>query len=246
MRAIRHSRYFAIATGIHATALLAFALAGPFGLASQTTTAVSEVPALQVIGESSSVIPLTESSPQDMPALAAPIPSPLERQPWETDMIPFADEVIAAACPVNAIPPAPEEPHPIDLSRQPASSYERAATPCVHAPSLRRVPRTATANTACKTGREPVIAPARLLEGSQPDYPSRARRANLQGTVTLRIEVLACGAAASVEIAMSSGIPDLDAAAAKAAALWRFSPATSDDAPIDSIVEVPVKFVLGE
>jgi protein TonB len=56
-----------------------------------------------------------------------------------------------------------------------------------------------------------------------PDYPEAARRRRVEGTVLVRIEVDAAGAAAACTIAVGSGSALLDAAALAAARRWRFT-----------------------
>lgn len=50
--------------------------------------------------------------------------------------------------------------------------------------------------------------PAKMLEASAPEYPSAARRRDDQGTVHVRVRVLASGQASEVQVQSSSGIPD--------------------------------------
>ena len=87
--------------------------------------------------------------------------------------------------------------------------------------------------------------PAKMLEASAPEYPSAARRRDDQGTVHLRVRVLANGQASEVQVQRSSGIPDLDQAAVAAVNASKFRPAQSaSGVPVDSWVIVPYKFIL--
>jgi protein TonB len=53
------------------------------------------------------------------------------------------------------------------------------------------------------------------------------------------------GSVANVELARSSGFPVLDESAARTVReSWRFIPARVDGTPVESWVEVPIKFVL--
>ncbi|MCB9871556.1 MAG: energy transducer TonB [Planctomycetes bacterium] len=83
---------------------------------------------------------------------------------------------------------------------------------------------------------------ARVLEvvpgrNPPPDYPRRARRERLEGTVTLLVTVAAAGNVIRCEVAISSGHELLDEAAARAVRRWQF-----DGGP--GVVRIPVTFRL--
>jgi protein TonB len=81
----------------------------------------------------------------------------------------------------------------------------------------------------------------------KPPYPLIARRIGAQGEVLLRVLVRHDGSVASVELAQSSGFSLLDESATRTVRdSWRFVPAQQGGAPIDSWVEVPIKFVLAD
>jgi periplasmic protein TonB len=81
----------------------------------------------------------------------------------------------------------------------------------------------------------------------KPPYPLIARRIGAQGEVLLRVLVRQDGSVASVELAQSSGFSLLDESATRTVRdTWRFIPARLDGAPVDSWVEVPIKFVLAD
>jgi protein TonB len=74
-----------------------------------------------------------------------------------------------------------------------------------------------------------------------------ARRMGMQGVVVLRVHVRADGSVAMAELAQSSGSQLLDDAALKTVReQWRFLPARLDGTPVESWVEVPIRFVLGD
>jgi protein TonB len=77
-----------------------------------------------------------------------------------------------------------------------------------------------------------------------PAYPAAARERGLEGVVTLNVEVLASGGVGEVHVAVSSGVPVLDDAAVAAVRRWTFAPAREGARPVDSLVEVPVRFTL--
>lgn len=81
----------------------------------------------------------------------------------------------------------------------------------------------------------------------KPPYPLIARRIGAQGEVLLRVFVRQDGSVASVELAQSSGFSLLDESATRTVRdSWRFIPARLDGAPVDSWVEVPIKFILAD
>ena len=79
----------------------------------------------------------------------------------------------------------------------------------------------------------------------KPYYPLIARRLGAQGVVLLRVQVREDGSVANVELARSSGFAMLDESASRTIReSWRFIPARIDGIPVESWVEVPIKFVL--
>ena len=80
----------------------------------------------------------------------------------------------------------------------------------------------------------------------KPPYPLIARRMGAQGIVLLRVHVRADGSVAEVTVAQSSGFSQLDDSALRTVReSWRFIPARLDGIPVESWVEVPIRFVLG-
>lgn len=83
------------------------------------------------------------------------------------------------------------------------------------------------------------------LHAPPPRYPVAARRAGMQGTVTLRVLVDARGCPREVVVAKGSGFPLLDRAARdKVLRDWRFVPAHVDGRPTPAWALVPVVFRL--
>lgn len=98
---------------------------------------------------------------------------------------------------------------------------------------------------ACGSGPDVVVQPAQVAQMPPVVYPAAARRAGEQGTVTLRVQALASGAAGSIEVKTSSGSSRLDAAAVESARKMRFSPArTKSGKAADSFAIVPFNFKL--
>lgn len=79
-----------------------------------------------------------------------------------------------------------------------------------------------------------------------PPYPPQALRAQLTGTVLLRVVVDAEGRPIEVTVERSSGHRLLDAAARRQVlAKWRFRPAQRDGRAVPAIGRVPIAFTLG-
>ncbi len=81
----------------------------------------------------------------------------------------------------------------------------------------------------------------------KPPYPLIARRIGAQGVVVLRVFVHANGTVGNVIVSQSSGFTVLDESASKTVReRWRFLPAHLDGQPVESWVEVPIRFVLAD
>lgn len=89
-----------------------------------------------------------------------------------------------------------------------------------------------------------VDAPPKPRCAIRPEYPKGARQRGEQGTVVLEIEVDAGGVCAAASVAASSGFPELDAAAVKAARAARFTPARAEDRPVASTARLSLVFRL--
>jgi protein TonB len=87
------------------------------------------------------------------------------------------------------------------------------------------------------------ITQAVLQWKAEPEYSEEARKAKLQGTVILRIEIDARGQAQNIVVARSLGL-GLDDKAVEAVRRWRFRPATQAGKPIVSAAVVEVNFRL--
>lgn len=75
-----------------------------------------------------------------------------------------------------------------------------------------------------------------------PEYPRRAFRQGIEGTVLVRAEVGPDGVPTSVGLVRSSRSRDLDRAALDAVRRWRFRPAMVDGHPTVGSVVVPIEF----
>lgn len=101
----------------------------------------------------------------------------------------------------------------------------------------------ATATAFTTTTRRP----PRFAENNQaPDsfYPDSSRRAEFEGSVTVRAWVSATGCMQKAAIYSSSGVPELDDAAMRWTQQARFHPAEEDHSPVDGTTNFIVKFQL--
>jgi len=90
----------------------------------------------------------------------------------------------------------------------------------------------------------PASANAGYLHNPAPEYPPLAMRRNWEGTVLLRVHVLASGKPGEIQIQKSSGREQLDDAALAAVKRWSFVPAKQGNDPTDGWVSVPIDFKL--
>jgi protein TonB len=131
--------------------------------------------------------------------------------------------------PTTSVPTATPQPVPADTDREP------------HNASAAKSPDSQPA-------QEPLTEPsfgAAYLRNPPPTYPSVAQQRGWQGTVLLKVHVLASGRPDHVGLASSSGHESLDDAALEAVTSWRFAPARRGDQAIDGWVQVPIEFKLG-
>jgi periplasmic protein TonB len=97
--------------------------------------------------------------------------------------------------------------------------------------------------------RDPVITIASLdkqyMASFQPAYPPSARRADIEGTVFVRVRIGVDGKVITATIEKSSTHDILDSAAIQhALRKWRFKPATQDGKPIEGVRVISVVFQL--
>jgi protein TonB len=77
-----------------------------------------------------------------------------------------------------------------------------------------------------------------------PDYPSLARKKNIEGTVILEVKVNPNGTVAEMHLFQSSGHSILDKAAMNSVRKWIFEPGMKGDEPIPMWVRIPIRFQL--
>lgn len=85
---------------------------------------------------------------------------------------------------------------------------------------------------------------AGYLDNPAPNYPATAQRMGWEGTVLLKVRVLADGRPASVELQQSSGRKLLDDAALSTVRRWLFTPAKRGEVAVEGWATVPIDFKL--
>lgn len=175
--------------------------------------------------------PAPPAPPVVQPAPPAPAPPVVEPPP-------VVDELAAKPKPKVVPKPKPvlkpiakpiEKPLP-----KPAEPAPTPAPVAVAAPSAPPAPAPVT----------PPSASAGYLKNPAPQYPDLAMRRGWEGTVLLRVQVLASGAPGEIQIQKSSGRTQLDEAALAAVKRWSFVPAKQGDVAQVGWVSVPIDFKL--
>ena len=181
------------------------------------------------------VPPMTIEFSQPAPPVVQPPPPEPIVAPVVEPPPPVEDE-LAVKPPPKPIPkPKPKpvvKPVPKPVVKpveQPPAPPQPVATP---APAAPPAPAPIT----------PASANAGYLHNPAPEYPSLAMRRGWEGTVLLRVHVLASGKPGEIQIQKSSGRDQLDSAAKDAVKRWSFVPAKQGNDPIDGWVSVPIDF----
>jgi TonB family protein len=91
------------------------------------------------------------------------------------------------------------------------------------------------------------VSSPRLLYEVKPDYTSEARRARIQGVVTMEAVVLPDGSVGDVRIVRSLDTEfGLDKEAVNTVKKWRFEPGMREGKPVPVLVTVEMSFTLGK
>jgi protein TonB len=178
--------------------------------------------------------PVVPPPPPEMPEKAEPaelLPPPPEPEP------------VAQPTPAPVTPPAPAPtpaPAPAPV-QQPAPPQKPApAAPATQAPAP-AAPSTLESGGG-SSGH--IDAHPSLERPIRPTYPIGSRRRGEEGTVILDVSVSAAGDVSSVTLVASSGFPDLDRAAQRAASQARFKPGTRDGQPAPASARLTLIFRL--
>jgi TonB family protein len=122
------------------------------------------------------------------------------------------------------------------------------------APAVRRVAngevqtagfdqRASASNRPPVAAAKPIDRPVEIVFKPTPEYTDEARRARIEGTVSLELEFTATGDVRVLRVVRGLG-HGLDEAAQQAALRIRFKPAQSDGTPVDSRATVHITFRL--
>jgi protein TonB len=223
MKSSRTTAAFLVSLGLHGILLAAL-----LSLASTNSLKPVEPPPVTV-----RLLPEPKTEPAPAPALPTPPPEkktpPPKPRPVRTAKPPTPAPVIRQA-------PAVEPAQPVVV---PATPPVAQAAPA--APSPPPAPP-APAPPPVRTG---VSIPASYAASNRkPVQPAMSLRYGEQGTVMLRVQVMADGSAGTVQVQQSSNFPMLDEAAQSAVKTWRFNPATVDGKPVTEWFRVPITFTL--
>jgi TonB family protein len=90
---------------------------------------------------------------------------------------------------------------------------------------------------------KPIDRPVEIVFKPTPEYTDEARRARIEGTVSLELEFTVTGEVRVLRIVRGLG-HGLDDAAQRAALRIRFKPALADGRPVDSRATVHITFRL--
>jgi len=88
--------------------------------------------------------------------------------------------------------------------------------------------------------------PPRLVHSTRPAYPEIARRAGVEGTVTLYVVIGTDGKVEEVEAAYSTPNKIFSEAAEQAIKQWRYEPAKVDGKPVRARCSQTLRFVLSD
>ena len=145
---------------------------------------------------------------------------------------PVIDELAAKPAPKPVPKPKPKPvPKPVPKPA-PKAVEQPPAPPQPAAPAAPPAPAPVT----------PASANAGYLKNPAPEYPALAHRRGWEGTVLLRVHVLASGKPGEIQLQKSSGRQALDDAALAAVKRWSFVPAKQGEVAQDGWVSVPIEF----
>lgn len=178
--------------------------------------------------------PPPESPPEPDLPLPEPEPEPVPEAPPAPAPLPMPEPVREMVEPPKPLPPPVKPPKP---KAKPTTAPAKSTTP-LPAGSPTGIAKAPVQTTGLGTSK------VRVRSNPAPNYPSAARQARQQGTVTVDVEVSTAGLPLTVSLARSSGFPALDQAALAAVRRWEFEPARTAGVAVKGHVVVPLRFVL--
>jgi protein TonB len=191
-------------------------------------------------GESNTEVDLVAAAPQP----EAPPPKPVELPPPapQIEEKPKPDDVIKPE-PLVEQKQTEVKPTPIPIPEKKEIPPSEKLRPEARKNIIQQPQGHGEITSSSKRGASTVASP-NYLENPPPVYPESSRQLRQQGVVILLVKVSATGAPTNITIKTSSGFAKLDRAAIQAVKGWKFKPATLGGIPVDSSVEVPVRFEL--
>lgn len=231
-----------VASGVAAILLHGFVL---FGL-QLDQPAVPLPPASDPI-----VVGLVAAAPLPGPAAIPGTPEPSSEQPT----IPEPQNTTREGRPAKKPVRAPKEPAPAPKAsaterREPVAEEAQAREGAIDSSQTSGTNTGSAAPSAAsggsRAGGSVVSSLPRYRNTPAPKYPPAARREHQEGVVLLAVDVGSNGRPTGVVVKKSSGVSILDEAAVTAVRRWTFEPARSAGLPVESTVEVPVRFSLAD
>ncbi|PKM30737.1 MAG: energy transducer TonB [Gammaproteobacteria bacterium HGW-Gammaproteobacteria-11] len=181
-------------------------------------------------------------------SIAPPVVEPepvIEPQPEPEPVVELPPEPVVDELAVK--PPEPPKPEPPPTPR-PQPTPRPVETPPVQTASAPTPAPAAAAQPTPAPPAPPVVTPptanAAYLNNPAPQYPDLAVRRGWEGSVMLRVHVLANGRPSEIQIQTSSGRDALDQAAVTAVQRWTFVPSKRGEEPQNGWVSVPIDFRL--
>jgi TonB family protein len=83
-----------------------------------------------------------------------------------------------------------------------------------------------------------------LSKNLPPIYPRVSKRLGEEGVVRVRLDISSAGTTTHATIIQTSGFDRLDKAALKAVKNWRFKPAIKGGRPVETSIDIPVRFTI--
>jgi len=199
--------------------------------------------------------PEMEAKPPDIPDMEPPEPEPPEpraEMPSETvEMPPLEPPTLASPAPD---PPPLQTPvlHALSLSALPTQSSPmnlKVNLRVGKAPSpgaVARVPAPQRPGTRTRFGLDEVDQRPVSLAALKPNYPYKAKRMGIEGYVTVQFLVDRNGRPQDLKIVAAEPEGIFDESVAKTVPRWRFKPGRKAGQPVDTWVEMTIRFELGQ
>lgn len=198
-----------------------------------------EVKTTAVISAHEDLPPAISNSAPAPPALPKPQSAPILAEPNKPDKPKPMLKPPAVRPRIEQAKPSPSDSANRSYAQTPPIAADTGQTPSA--------PPTAEPENAQAAASEVVVEAdfrSPILKNPPTIYPPEALNDALEGTVKLKVQVLANGLPGQIRIAHGSGYSVLDESAAKQLVNWRFIPARRGGVAIDSWVIVPIKFEL--